>query len=352
MTRHSRPRTILAAVAVAAAIAVAAGCQPQDGGITASSSSPAAQSSTHSPRPHHTQTPRPHRTHSSPATTPTSATPTPAAPTTSTPTAPSTTPPPAGTGTHTCTTSAANGNCGPYTYAGITNSNGYNTYISNNCWADPSCKQTITAVDPGNWSVSANEPAGNGAVMTAPEVQQQFNNWCASARTWENRVSSGCNNVSDTPISAMSQLTSSYAESTPHNGQTIAQWSWDLWLSNDSGYADEVMVWVDTNRRCNSGSFGTQLHAPVTIAGQEWTPHRYPNSKEFIWTLDGSGGAGTCAQQASGTVDLLALLKWMQANGYASPSAAVSLVDGVWEICSTGGKPETFTVSKYTLTAS
>jgi hypothetical protein len=42
----------------------------------------------------------------------------------------------------------------------------------------------------------------------------------------------------------------------------------------------------------------------------------------------------------------------MQANGYASPSAAVSLVDGVWEICSTGGKPETFTVSKYTLAAS
>ena len=78
------------------------------------------------------------------------------------------------------------------------------------------------------------------------------------------------------------------------------------------------MVWVDNNGRCNSGSFGTQVHAPVTIAGQEWTPHRYPNSSEFIWSLDGSGGAGTCAQQASGTVDLLALLKWMQANGYAA----------------------------------
>ena len=85
------------------------------------------------------------------------------------------------------------------------------------------------------------------------------------------------------------------------------------------------MVWVDNNGRCNSGSFGTQVHAPVTIAGQEWTPHRYPNSTEFIWSLDGSGGAGTCAQQTSGTVDLLALLKWMQANGYAAPRAAISL---------------------------
>jgi hypothetical protein len=42
----------------------------------------------------------------------------------------------------------------------------------------------------------------------------------------------------------------------------------------------------------------------------------------------------------------------IRCNGYASPSAAVSLVDGVWEICSTGGAPETFTVSKYQLTSS
>jgi hypothetical protein len=347
MPRLFRPRTMVPSAVVAAAIIAAAGCQPQDSGISASSSSPAAQASSHSPGPHHTRTPRPHRTSTSPAATEAPVTPAPASP--NPPPVTSTATAPTGTGTHSCTTSAPDGNCGPYTYAGITNSNGYNTYVSNNCWADPSCKQTVTAVDPGNWSVSANEPAGNGAVMTAPEVQQQFNNWCASARTWSNRVSTGCNSLADTPISAMSQLASSYAESTPHNSQTIAQWSWDLWLSNDSGYADEVMVWVDTNGRCNSGSFGTQLHAPVTIAGQEWTPHRYPNSSEFIWTLDGSG---TCAQQASGTVDLLALLKWMQANGYAAPGATVSIVDGLWEICSTGGQPETFTVSKYSLTAS
>ena len=224
---------------------------------------------------------------------------------------------------------------------------------ANNCWADPSCKQTVTAVDPGNWSVSADEPAGNGSVKTAPEAQQQFNNWCAAVGTWSNLDPGGCGNStqSDTPLSAMSQLTSTYAESTPHNSQTIAQWAWDNWLSNDSGYPSEVMVWVDNNGRCNSGSFGTQVHAPVTIAGQEWTPHQYPNGSEFIWSLDGPGGAGTCAQQASGTVDLLALLKWMQANRDAAPGATLSLVDGVWEICSTGGQPENFTVTRYSITA-
>jgi len=252
-----------------------------------------------------------------------------------------------------CVTSKPTGTCpGTSDYTtGSTNSNGYNTYLANNCWADPSCQQVLSANSPSDWQVSADEPAGNGSVKTAPEAQQQFNNWCPGRQTWQNLVTNGCGNAEDTPISALSELSSTYAESTPHNSQTIAQWAWDNWLSDDAGYPSEIMVWVDNNGRCNSGSFGTQVHAPVTIAGQQWTPHRYPDSSEFIWSLDGSGGAGTCAQQASGTVDLLALLKWMQANGFAAPGAAISLVDGAWEICSTGGAPETFRVSSYSLTA-
>jgi len=252
-----------------------------------------------------------------------------------------------------CVTSSPTGNCGPYRYAPDTNSNGYNTYVGNNCWADPSCVQTLTVDNPGDWQVTATQPAGNGSVRVAPEVGQQFNNWCAGGRnTWSNFVPNGCaSDSSDTPISALSQLTSSYAESTPHNSRTIAQWAWDNWLSNDAGYANEVMVWVDVSGRCNRGSFGNQVHAPVTLAGQQWTPHRYPHSSEFIWTLDGRRGADSCAQQASGTVNLLALFRWMQANGFAAPAAAISLIDGVWEICSTGGVPETFRVSSYSITA-
>ena len=250
-----------------------------------------------------------------------------------------------------CVTSRPSGHCGPYRYAADTNSNGYNTHVGNNCWADPSCVQTITVTNPGQWQVTATQPAGNGSVRTAPEVGQQFNNWCSNGKnTWSNLVPHGCAGV-DTPISSLSWLTSSYAESTPHNARTIAEWAWDNWLSNDQGYPNEVMVWVDTNNRCNPGSFGTQVHAPVNIAGQQWTPHRYPNNGEFIWTLDGPGGAGTCAQQASGTVNLLALLTWMQANGFAAPSAAISSIDGVWELCSTGGVPETFRLSSYSITA-
>jgi len=268
------------------------------------------------------------------------------------PAATSAVPPLPGTGAR-CVTSRPSGDCGPYRYAADTNSNGYNTHVGNNCWADPSCVQTITVANPGDWEVTATQPAGNGSVRTAPEVGQQFNNWCAGgADTWSNFMHDGCaGDSADTPISALSQLTSRYAESTPHNSRTIAEWAWDDWLSNNTGYPDEVMVWVDVSGRCNAGSFGIQVHAPVTIAGQQWTPHQYPHSSEFIWTLDGPGGAGSCAQQPSGTVNLLALFKWMQAKGFAAPGAAISSIDGVWEICSTGGVPETFRLSAYSITA-
>jgi hypothetical protein len=274
---------------------------------------------------------------------------------TPTPTGTSPTPPPSPTSASwTCVTSSPTGTCprnGAYA-TGSTNSNRYNTYLANNCWADPACQQTLRANSVGDWQVTANEPAGNGSVKTAPEAQQQMNNWCAAVSNWENLDPGGCGNnpLSDTPLSAMSKLTSSYAESIPHNSQTIAQWAWDNWLGNDSGYPNEVMVWTDNNGRCNSGSLGTRVHAPVTIAGQEWTPYQY-GSTEFIWSLDGPGGVGTCAQLASGTVDLLALLKWMQANGHAAADATLRLVDGVFEICSTGGAPETFRVISYSVTA-
>ena len=339
-----------AALAVIAAVLLLAACKPLTGGP-----SPISLSST-SASPTDPAPTDPAPTSAAPTTpAPTSAAPTTPAPTTPAPTSPApTTPAPTPTATVTpspsgapCVTSSATGVCGPFTYAGITTSNGYNTYVSNNCWADPSCKQTITVYNPGDWSVSADEPAGNGSVETAPEVGQQFNNWCAADDTWANLVTNGCSTQSNTPISAMTELSSTYAESFPHNAQTISQFAWDNWLSNDSGYPDEVMVWVDNNNRCNAGSYGTQQASPITVNGQEWTPYQY-GSSEFIWSL---GAPGNCAQQSSGTVDLLALLKWMQANGKAAAGATLGLTDAVWEICSTGGQPETYSVSKYTITA-
>ena len=236
-----------------------------------------------------------------------------------------------------CVTSAPSGNCGAYDYPRIVSSNGYNTYIGNNCWADPSCSQTVSANSPGDWQVRADEPAGNTAVKTYPDVQQLFNNWTGSG--W-----GPCGACTDTPLNSLTSLTSSYAESTPHNAATIAQFAWDIWMDNNAGFPDEVMVWVDNSNR---GSGGARQVGSATIGGQAWTAYEY-GTGEFIWSL---GAPGTFAQQPAGTVNLLALLRWMQGHGFMAASPVITQIDAGWGICSTGGGPETFRVSSYSATA-
>ena len=64
-------------------------------------------------------------------------------------------------------------------------------------------------------------------MLTYPDVQQLFNNW----------GNGGFNGASDTPISALAGLTSSYAENMHENGGTAAQAAWDIWTSSG-----EVMI--------------------------------------------------------------------------------------------------------------
>ena len=244
----------------------------------------------------------------------------------------SSSPPPPGVTA--CVTSDPSGNCGPYDYAGIVNSNGFNTYVQNNCWGDPNCQQTITARTPGDWTVTATEPAGNLAVRTYPNIQEIMDNWSPDG-TW-----SGAG--TDTPIASLSKLTSTYTETTPHNAGTVAQAAWDIWTSNNAGHPNEIMVWVDNSNR---GSGGAPKVGQATINGQQWTLYQN-GSGELIWSL---GAPGTFAQQGSGTVDLLALLRWLQANGHMAAGAATGMIQFGWEICSTGGVSKTFTVSSYDL---
>jgi hypothetical protein len=172
--------------------------------------------------------------------------------------------------------------------------------------------------------------------MTYPDVQQLFNDWCGAG--WNS-----CTNMTNTPISVLSSLTSTYAETTPHNSATIAQFAWDIWLDGTTG-ANEIMVWVDNSNRGNGGA--TKV-GTATIGGQDWTLYQYGGG-EIIWSL---GASGTFAQQPAGTVDLLALLKDLQSRGLVSAGATIGQIDAGWEICSTGGSPETFAVSRYELSA-
>jgi hypothetical protein len=146
-------------------------------------------------------------------------------------------------------------------------------------------------------------------------------------------------------ISGLSALSFTYAETMPPNSGTTAQAAWDIWLSNDAGFPNEVMVWVDN---VNRGDGGATQKASASFGGQDWTLYQNGGG-ELIWSLD---APGTFALQGSGTVDLLALLRWLQNNGHAAAGASIGEIDFGWEICSTGGVRETFTVSNYDLKSS
>jgi hypothetical protein len=224
-------------------------------------------------------------------------------------------------------------------------SNGYDTYDGTNCWAHPGCGYTLTAPDTSGtsatpWSVTAEEPTGNTAVMSYPTTQQLTNDWCGSG--W-----AGCASPTDAPLASLKSLSSSYAETMPHNSGTDAEAAWDIWLSNNgAANSNEVMVWVDNVNRGSGGA--AKLANYTTPDGKAWTLYQYGGSGgELIWSL----GQGSFAQQASGTVDLLSLLNWLASHGYEGSGTAVSQVDFGWEICSTGGASEKFTLGTYGITA-
>ena len=322
-----RPRTILAVAGVAVAIAAAAGYLSQYS--TASSS--AALSALHSPRPHRTHIPGRHhrhiprrhhrhtrRRHHRP--TP-SATPTPVTPT---PTTTSPSPSPTGTGA-VCVTSAQMGHCPFGRYPGITGAS-TTPYVDQNVWGPiPGWQQTLHATDPGRWYVTANMPAGNTAVVSFPNTGFFYNK----------------------ALSAFSSIVSSFTDSIPATAGTNAEASYDIWFNN-TGAINEVMIQNDYSPG-RGPSCGTWTATSVQFGGSNGVPaHPWDlcvNGSTAYWeTANGN--------MPSGSVDVLAMLKWLVSHGQLPAGVQLGGFSYGFEISSTGGVNENFQVSSFTAAAS
>ena len=189
--------------------------------------------------------------------------------------------------------------------------------LYNNEWntsANPG-PQTICGNSESNWQAVSNQRAGNTAVLTAPSVQIPYNN------------SNGY------PLSDFSSLSSSYAENMHAVAGTDAEAMYDIWLN---GLNKEVMFWVDDHGQTPSGS----VVATTTFSGATWD----------LWQTGGGYWAFVRKGNASsGTVDLLAGLKYLESRGDLAATDKLWQVNFGWEICSTAGAPETFTVSNYSV---
>jgi hypothetical protein len=199
--------------------------------------------------------------------------------------------------------------------------------------ANSGTTQSLTAEDPGSWSVVADaRPAGYTGVQTYPDTQQIY------TRT---------DNTPD-PLSGFASIISSFRENMNQTGDTSAEAGYDIWLGQNTAtdYADEIMIWNDQANRGTCG--GATVEANATFGGsngvpeQNWTLCKWGTS-ELIWYLTGSN-------EQSGSVDVLSMLTWLEGHGYLPANSGLNQIDYGFEICSTPG-PETFAVSQFTINA-
>jgi Glycosyl hydrolase family 12 len=142
-------------------------------------------------------------------------------------------------------------------------------------------------------------------------------------------------NYANRALSSFTSMTSAYAESLNAVAGTDAEAAYDIWI-NDLN--KEVMFWVDNHGQTPSGS----KVATVTLGGL--TRDYYQTSGYYAFVLNHNA--------TTGTVDLLAGIKYLMSCGVLSGSDKLSQVNFGFEICFTAGAPETFTVSNYTLASS
>ena len=239
--------------------------------------------------------------------------------------------PPSSSGLGTpCVTSSNSGSCGPYNYAGISGGGGNQASVIQDVWNPiKGASQKLTAYNPGNWSVSADMPASNTAVVSYPDTQETYTT------------------TSDTPnpLSDFSSITSSFAENGPASRGDDYEAAYDIWAgTGNNNYAQEIMIWVDNHGQTPAGS---------DVASAAIDGVRYK-----VWSTSKAGTVGDTvsmvlnSNRSSGSVNILADLNWLKSNGYMPAGSGLNQIDFGWEICSTGGVPETFTLSQYRITAS
>jgi len=193
--------------------------------------------------------------------------------------------------------------------------------LFNNEWntsEDPG-PQKICGNSASDWQVTSTQRAGNTAVLTYPSVQLNYNG------------------QDGYPLSRFTSMTSSYAEAMHAVSGTDAEAAYDIWV-NDLN--KEVMIWVDNHGQAPAGS----KVATTTFSGATWDLYETSDRSYMAFVRQGNA--------SSGTVDLFAALKYLQGRGDLAAGDVLWQVNFGFEICSTAGAPETFTVSNYSLTSS
>ena len=141
-----------------------------------------------------------------------------------------------------------------------------------------------------------------------------------------------------TALNSLSTATSSFNETNPSGGNWES--AYDIWL-NGSGI--EVMIWTDVSG--NVGPLGSAV-ATVTLDGNTWTLYAGNNGSNPTYSFVRS------ANETSGTVNILDLLKYLENTGGYFSNPTLSTIQYGWEISGTNNAQENFTINNYSASAS
>ncbi|HUN31800.1 MAG TPA: hypothetical protein VMU95_07245 [Trebonia sp.] len=208
--------------------------------------------------------------------------------------------------------------------------------VNQDPWSGGQGPQVLTASSFQDWSVTAtdSDPSNSpGEVLTYPDAS--FNYYQT------NTVASGYNTPpSNYDLNNITSLTSDFTESMPQDSGLDAEAAYDMWLND---WQTEIMVWVDTSpgKDRNLADSGDTKVGTYTYGGQNFSLWRNGSGITgfYIFLLDHN--------ETSGTVNLKAMLQTMVSLGYIPATSPLTEIPFGWEISDTGGKPVTFSMSRF-----
>jgi hypothetical protein len=208
--------------------------------------------------------------------------------------------------------------------------------VNQDGWTSGQGLQVLTASSWQRWSVTATDTDPSdapGEVLTYPDASYNYS-----------QVDTKASHYTAPPpqydLTDIRSLTSDFTESMPRIPDLNAEAAYDLWLNN---WDTEIMVWVDTSpaKDRNLADDGMTKVGTYTYWGQSFALWRSGSGIKgfYVFLLDHN--------ETSGFVHLKAMLETMVSLHYIPADSPLTQIPFGWEISDTGGRPVTFTMSRF-----
>lgn len=200
--------------------------------------------------------------------------------------------------------------------------------FNNDVWGSGAGPQTITVNSVADWNVVSNQP-NTGGIKSYPHVNYSVNK----------------------ALGSIAHLTSTVSATTPSGGAW--ETAYDIW---DTNHAYEIMLWMNytgTAAGCgnvkpisynwSAAGCAIPVLTNVNVGGSTWNVYRGSNGANQVFSLLRT------TKTNNATVDVLAILKYLQAQGWMG-NITVGDVQYGFEITSTSGA-QTFAAKNFSVTA-